>query len=558
MHADPPTANSGQTPGSTAAASAGAPASAAAPAPPAPSQITTHPLLAVLGVLLGALTSVFTGRLLSIGLADMQGAIGAGSDAVSWVSTSYNAGSMFIGPLIVFLGGLLGPRRILLWASVVFMLSEFLSPFVARNVGALIVLQFIAGLSAGTYYPLTMTVIVRNLPLKYVHLGIAAYSLDILASTHIATMVEAWYISNLSWQWIFWNALLTTPLLMACIYWGVPRQPLPPSSSKTNLWGFLYASLALTLIYGGLDQGERLDWFNSGVTNAFLATGVLLTAVAIFRRLRKPNPLLNLRFLATRNFLLLGAVLVLFRFLLLAPTLLLPQFLSVLHGYRPDQTGPVLGWISLIELIAAPIAGYLLYKVDSRLLCALGFMLAGFTCFASSKIDPGWTGETFVATQILNAIGIAFALTGLVTSILRNALALGALQSPANMLSLSCWFQSCRLFGAEIGKTLLQRFLTVRGESHYSVLAQHIDGGSLTEERIKLLVNNLFSGGSGFDDARTRAVLELASSLKQQVVLLAISDGFVLIAASAAVCMLIVGLITYAPPMVSIKKESTA
>ena len=67
----------------------------------------------------------------------------------------------------------------------------------------------------------------------------------------------------------------------------------------------------------------------------------------------------------------------LFRFLLVAPTSLLPQYLSVLHGYRPDQTGHVLGWISLVELIAAPFAGLLLYKVDSRLLCAAGFALAG-------------------------------------------------------------------------------------------------------------------------------------------------------------------------------------
>jgi len=521
-------------------------------------QLTTHPLLAVLGVLIGALTSVFTGRLLSVGLADVQGAIGASSDAMTWVSTAYNAANMFIGPLIVFLGALLGARRILLWASVVFMLSEFLSPFVADNVGALIILQFIAGLSAGTYYPLTITVIVKNLPLKYVHLGIAAYALDILASTHIATALGAWYVAHLSWQWIFWNALMSTPLLMACLYWGIPRQPLPRSSPQTNLWGFVYASAGLALIYCGLDQGERLDWFNSGVIGAFLVTGFLLVAVSVLRRRRMPNPLLNLRFLATRNFLLLGAVLVLFRFLLLAPTLLLPQFLSVLHGYRPDQTGQVLGWISLVELIAAPVAGFMLYRIDSRLLCAAGFALAGATCFLNSRLDPGWTGETFVASQVLNAIGIAFALTGLVTTIFRNAIALGALQNPANLLSLGCWFQTCRLFGGEFGKTVLQRFLTIQGTFHYTVLSQHVDGGWLTEERLRLLAGNLFPTGSGLDDARLKSVLEMGSLLKQQIAILAISDGFMLIALSAVLSMVLLSLLTYAGPLVARKKEAAA
>ena len=517
-------------------------------------QLTVHPILAVIGVLLGALISVFTGRLLSIGMADVQGAIGSESDAMSWVSTAYNAANMFVGPLIVFLGGLFGPRRILLWASAVFMLSEFLCPFVANNVWALVALQAIAGLAAGTYYPLTLSVLIRNLPPRFIHYGVAAYALDILASTHIATALEAWYVNHLSWQWVFWNALLVTPVMMACVYWGIPRQPLPPRNPDQNLYGFLYAAIGLTLVYCGLDQGERLDWNNSGIVIAFFVTGSLMLAVSLYRRLRKPHPLLNLRFLAAKNLLLLGAVLVLFRFLLLAPTLLLPDFLSSLHGYRPEQTGGVLGWVSVVELIAAPIAGLLLYKVDSRLLCAIGFLFAGFACFQNSLIDPGWTGETFIMSQIIFAIGVAFGLTGLVTSILRNAIALGAMSSPANMLTLACWFQTCRLFGAEIGKTVLVRFLKVQGTVHYAQLAQHLDGGWLTAERLRLLDGLLLGGGAGLGDAQIHAVVEVGAALKQQITLLALKDGFSLIAFSACFCMLLLAFVSYAPPMIPPKK----
>ena len=245
---------------------------------PAASQLTSHPYFAILGVLLGALTSVFTGRLLSVGLADVQGAIGASSDAMSWVSTSYNAALMFIGPVVVFLGGIFGARRVLLWASAVFMVSEFLSPLVAHNVGALIAMQIVAGLSSGTYYPLTFTLIIRSLPLKYLPLGLAAYALDILGSTHIATALESWYMNHLSWQWIFWNALFVTPILMLCIYYGAPRQPMPQRSPRTNLWGFLYVSAAFTFLYCALDQGERLDWLNSGVINACFATAAAVVS----------------------------------------------------------------------------------------------------------------------------------------------------------------------------------------------------------------------------------------------------------------------------------------
>ncbi len=71
------------------------------------SEVTNHPFFAVLGVLLGALSSVFTGRLLSVGSADLQGALGYSSDYMSWLQTSYNAALMFVDPLTVYAGAVL-------------------------------------------------------------------------------------------------------------------------------------------------------------------------------------------------------------------------------------------------------------------------------------------------------------------------------------------------------------------------------------------------------------------------------------------------------------------
>jgi hypothetical protein len=76
--------------------------------------VTTHPLLGVAGVLLGALIATCTGRLMNVDLADIRGALHLGVDGGSWINTTFNASMMFIGPFSVYLGGLLGPRRVLL------------------------------------------------------------------------------------------------------------------------------------------------------------------------------------------------------------------------------------------------------------------------------------------------------------------------------------------------------------------------------------------------------------------------------------------------------------
>src|SRR6202795_4606897 len=83
-----------------------------------PSEVSTRPLLGILGVVVGAGLVTLTGRMLTLGLADLKGHVGISFDNGAWLDSAYNASLMFIGPFSVFLGGLLGPRRILLFAAV--------------------------------------------------------------------------------------------------------------------------------------------------------------------------------------------------------------------------------------------------------------------------------------------------------------------------------------------------------------------------------------------------------------------------------------------------------
>ena len=99
---------------------------------------------------------------------------------------------MFIGPFSVFPGGLLGPRRVLLaCAAFLFTIISLLLPLTS-NLPVLLVLLVLAGLTSGTFYPLTLSFVLRGLPMKYVLLGIAMYALDVVFTTNFATPLEAW------------------------------------------------------------------------------------------------------------------------------------------------------------------------------------------------------------------------------------------------------------------------------------------------------------------------------------------------------------------------------
>src|SRR5215467_5582095 len=101
------------------------------------------------GVFLGAGLATLNGRMISVALPDLRGALGLGVDEASWISTAYNMALMFIGPFSVFLGGLLGARRVLLWAAAIFILCSILPPF-SPNLRVMLCLQVFSGLASGT------------------------------------------------------------------------------------------------------------------------------------------------------------------------------------------------------------------------------------------------------------------------------------------------------------------------------------------------------------------------------------------------------------------------
>ena len=505
--------------------------------------VTTHPFIGIAGVLLGAMTATCTGRLISVGLADLRGALHLGFDEASWIGTAFNASMMFIGPFSVYLGGLLGPRRVLLACAAIFTVISILLPF-APSLPVMLVLLVLAGLAAGTFYPLTLSFILRNLPMRYVLLGIAMYAMDIVFTTNCATALEAWYMDHLSWHWIFWNSAVLTPVMMLLIYFGIPWQPLPTPKEgqpKPSWRGFLYASLGFALLYTALDQGQRLDWLNSGTIVALLASGSFLLLMTVGRRLLMPNPLINLKFLVRRNVVLLGMVLIFFRFVLLATVVVIPSYLGSVQGYLPLQTGPVLLWVALPQCVFGLLAMYSLKYVDARLVLVFGFSLVAIACLMNAQLSSAWSGMNFRFSQDVMAIGQAFAFNALVGSIILDVLNSGALSRPIDVLTFAGYFQTVRLFGGQLGVAFMQHFISVREQFHSNILGLSVQfGQSATDQRLLGLRAGMLSRSPGAVAATGRAAEILGLQVRKQAFTLAITDSFQLVALAVVCCLVVV------------------
>jgi DHA2 family multidrug resistance protein len=486
--------------------------------------LATNPYVGILAVFLGAGLATLNSRLLSVGLADLRGALGFSFDAASWLPTALNMATMFSGVFVVFLNAFWGPRRILLPMAAVFMGSSLLLPF-APGYAAMVLLLIIAGLSSGTFYSLTMTFVLTTLPKRLIIFGIAAYAADIVFVSNIASLLEGWFIEHLSWHWIFWTAAVFAPVMMVCIYYGIPlRTSVEPRPS----WhGFTYFSLGLALLYGAMDQGERLDWFNSATIIAMTVSGIFLLGAALLQRIFQPNPILNLKFLYTRNIIIIAIAIFVFKFMHLAPIVLVPGFLGNIQRYRALQTGHTLAWVALPMFLFVWLVAFLVIYVGSRRVLVVGLGLGSLCCWLWSHVDSSWAGNSFQTVELLMSFALACSYVGMVSSIVLEALEAGALTSAANAATISGFMHFMRIFGGQIGVAVMTRVISVREKFHSNMLVQMNEW--LTDQRVRMLTAGLLPHSNGREEAQGRAVAILSQQVRAQAYTLAISDGFILI-----------------------------
>lgn len=513
-----------------------------------PSEVSTRPLLGILGVVTGAGLVTLTGRMLSLGMADLRGHLGIAFDSAAWLDSAYNASLMFIGPFSVYLGGLLGPRRILLFAAGVFTLSCIFLPFI-HSYSLMVVALIVAGLTSGTFYPLTLTFALRNIPLRYLPFTMAFYATFVDGAVNIAPSLYGWYRDHLSWHWMFWGSAVIAPLMMLCIYLGIPpAAPRKRSGPAPSFAGFFYLSAGLALIFAALQQGQRLDWWRSGVFNAWFWSGSFFLLCALVRRLRSPNPLVALPYLTKWNTILLGGLLFWFRFTLCTTIILIPQSLAI-HGFEADQMGPAIIWSAIPLLPVAFIAGLLLLrKLDPRLLLAVGLACTAFAAWLNSQYTTAWVADNFYRTELLTGVGQAFAFIGLVGCLVLQAIFTGGLNKPEWVLTFSAFFHTIRLFGGTAGALYMGHFVAQREKLHSNLLGLHVSSGSwITDQNIRALTARVYAESSGMVAAGGRAVGLIAARLRLQAYSLSINDGFLLIAWSCACALIFVALLRKSP-----------
>jgi MFS transporter, DHA2 family, multidrug resistance protein len=481
--------------------------------------IAPQPLFAVCAVLLGSFLANFDSRLTSVGLPDLRGALSLSFDEGAWFSTASIGSQIFIAPAVAWLATAFGLRRVLGIPSLVYAAVSLTIPFV-HHYPILIVLSVVHGLLLGTFVPATLMIIFRNLPIQWWLPAISSYAIRTGFAFDTGPSAVGYFVQHLGWPWLYWQGAIVAPCMALMVYLGTPREPVNHEVLKDADWGgMLLLGSGIAMVYAGLDQGNRLDWLESGTVFALLAAGAALCVCFVVNEALVRRPWAHVNVLFSRN-IALGLIAVLFYSLTsLSNSSLVPNFLGTVTLLRPEQIGLLMLTYGAVPMvITVPLSIVLLRHIDPRWV-----LIAGFSAFAAaSLLGTQLTHDSapvdFIPLSILQSIGQAFTLFPAIILLLSNA-------DFSRATAFAAYIQIMRLGGAEIGVSVMATWLRIREQIHSNYIGQHVATGSADVTQI---LNRLSSGfaGHGESSAPARALASLAALVQREANVLAYIDGF--------------------------------
>lgn len=361
-------------------------------------------------------TTIYTATMLisSALLPQLQGALGATQDEVSWVMTFNIVATAVATPTTGFLADYFGARRTMVWCAAGFTVATFMCG-AAGSLEELIVWRIVQGAAGAPLVPLGQTLLFNAYPKAQHGLIISIYGMANMlgpsAAPVLAGEIAEWY----GWRWGFWMVVPVAFVTMIGYLAVLPRDA-PGQRPKLDWIGFLSLSVALAAGQLVLSRGQRLDWFES--TEIVVAT--FLTALALYlfiaHSLTAARPFIRLGLLRDRNYAV-GLVLVtLFGMLNFAPVVLLPPLLQNHAGYTDSAIGEFVAWRGVGTAFGF-FAAMLMSRVDPRVTMITGALIQAASGVWLMSFNLNVDMVTLCANSALQgaSVGLAWAPMTVVT-----------------------------------------------------------------------------------------------------------------------------------------------
>ncbi len=417
---------------------------------------------------LGIFMNVLDTSIANVSIPYIAGDVGVSADQGSWVITSFAVSSAITLPLTGWLAKRFGEARLFIACTFLFTILSMFCGFSA-NLTMLVIFRVLQGAVAGPMIPLSQSLLLEAYPESKKGFATALWAMTAVVAPVFGPILGGWITYNYSWPWIFF---INLPIgLISCIVTAVllSGRETPTSKPPIDVIGLGLLIVGVGCLQILLDKGKDLDWFRSNIIVTLTIVSTVSLSFFIAWEWTDSDPIVDLTLFKIRNFAIGTLALSLGYMTFFANIVIFPLWLQTEQDYTATWAGLATAPIGVLAVFLTPVVGYLLNKIDPRVIISLGFLVFAVVYFWTAwHYTTGISFEKLILPRFYQGFGVACFFTPLIIIVIsglpasRIASALGT----ANFL---------RILGGSFGTSLSINEWDRRAQLHHSRLGESIN-----------------------------------------------------------------------------------
>jgi DHA2 family multidrug resistance protein len=516
-------------------AAAPPPSPPAAPMPARDEDPRLKDWIGVLAMVFGLFMAIMDVQIVTSSLTQIQGGLSASADEISWIQTAYLIADVIMLPLSGILARVLSTRILFVSAVLSFTAASTLCA-TATSLSQMIFYRALQGFSGGAITPSVFPVVYTKFRQPQLATVMVLISLILNLSSTLGPTIGGYLTDTFSWHWLF-LVNIVPGIGVAVVVWltiDIDR-PEPALLRRFDFFGLVLMALFLGCLEYALEEGPRWDWLSDDTIFAAVLVSALASVLFFWRVLTCPQPIVDLRAFANRNFAVGSFYTFVIGTGLYGATYLVPLFLAQVRGYNSLQIGETVVVTGLAQMAMSPFTTYIARNLDLRIMLAIGMATFAVAMYFTAQLTNQSGFVELFWPQALRGFALMFCYLP------ANLLALGTmprdkLKNAAGLYNLT------RDLGGAIGLAVLGTVMNDRLHYHWSRLIEDVNPARPVVQAFLHGEAARLAAKIPGDPAHAAAIL-LGRLVEREALVLTYNDALLLLGAGFALALVLMPLV---------------
>lgn len=366
--------------------------------------LTRKQKIMVMILIFGTFVSVLNQTVMSPALPTIMAETGIDAATAQWLTTGFTLVNAIMIPVTAYLTDRFSLKRLFIASMAIFGAGSAIAGF-GPSFPVLLAGRLVQAAGAGVLGPLVMVALLRTFPVEHRGRAMGIFGVVIAFAPALGPTIAGIVVDVASWHVLLYAIAVLSAIVVAVAVFALDNEPAINPDVSLDVLSVALSSVGFgALLYGLSEVGSAGV---SGLSVVAMVVGAVALVFFFRRQVKLDEPMLNVRVLLNRRFLVSTIIVMLVQASLMAGSILLPIFIQDDLGFSATASGVIMLPAAIIMGIMSPVSGALFDKFGPRAMSIIGIVLVTAGTFAFAFLTSDTTAVFLIVLYAVRMFGLS-------------------------------------------------------------------------------------------------------------------------------------------------------